>query len=337
MSPSETDTGNVVRRAEPLRVLVAGAGLFGREHIARLVGRADVQVVGVADTSADALAEMSSRFAVANGAADPLRMIAQTPADAVIVATPAESHVEICLRALDAGLCVLLEKPVASTAAAATKLLAASGAARGFVLPGHVLRFSRDHCRLVEIVRAGAIGDVLYINSRRYRDESHAVRYPDVDPILMTLIHDIDLAQWITGAGFGSVLARRSGGPGFRSITAVSATANSGAICELRTAWTFPAMDAPADRLEVVGTRGSVELVVGEGLRVWNADQSIERPADAADDPLRNEQDHFLACVADRSRKPALGLPEAIEGLKLAEASLQSLQLQVEALVGSRR
>jgi predicted dehydrogenase len=201
---------------------------------------------------------------------------------------------------------------------------------------GHVLRFSRDHRVLVEMLRAGAVGDVLYINSRRYRDDSHAARYPDVDPILMTLIHDIDLAQWITGAGFDSVLALRSGGPGFRSITAVSATATTGAICELRTAWTFPSMDAPADRLEV-GSRGSVELVVGEGLSIWNATRSLQRPADVADDPLRNELDHFLACVADRSRKPALGLPEAIEGLKLAEAALQSLRLQAETSVGSRR
>jgi predicted dehydrogenase len=318
-------------------VLVAGAGLFGREHLARLVGRADVQVAGVADISADALAEIGSRYAIVNGAADPLRMIAETPADAVIVATPAQSHVEICQCALDAGLCVLLEKPVAATAAAATQLLAASQGARGFVLPGHVLRFSRDHRALVEIVRAGAIGDVLYINSRRYRDDSHAMRYPEIDPVLMTLIHDIDLAQWITGAGFGSVLARRSGGPGFRSITAVSATATTGAICDLRTAWTFPSTDAPADRLEVVGTGGSVELVVGEALRVWNADRTTERPADAADDPLRNEQDHFLACVADRSRNPALGLPEAIAGLQLAEAALRSLRLQRETSVGSRR
>jgi len=321
----------------PLRVLVAGAGLFGREHLARLVGRSHTKVVGVADISANALAEIGSRYAVANVAADPFAMIAQTPADAVILATPADSHVEICLRALEAGLCVLIEKPVAATAAEAAKLLAASEAARGFVLPGHVLRFSRDHRTLVEIVDSGAIGDVLYINSRRYRDESHAARYPDIDPVLMTLIHDIDLAQWITGAGFGSVLARRFGGPGFRSITAVSATATTGAICELRTAWTFPSTQAPADRLEVVGTRGSAELVAGESLRVWNQAQSTVRPADPADDPLRNEQDHFLACVADRSRAPALGLPEAIEGLKLAEAALRSLRLQRETSVGSSR
>jgi predicted dehydrogenase len=325
--------GNDLRHAAPVRVLVAGAGLFGREHLARLAGRSEGEVVGVADANAETLAMVRSRYRIANAGADPLRMIDETPADAVIVATPADSHVDICMRALDADLCVLLEKPVAPTAAAAARLLAATQGARGFVLPGHVLRFCGDHRRLVDIVRAGRIGEVIYVSSRRYRDDSHAIRYPDADPILMTLIHDIDLAQWVTGSSFRSVQARRTGGPGFRSMTAISATTATGATCELRTAWTFPGADAPADRLEVVGTRGSAELVVGEVLRVYSEGRKTERPADAADDPLRNEQDHFLGLVANRSRAPALGLADAIEGLKLADAAMQSLRLGRETSI----
>src|SRR5208282_936505 len=136
------------------------------------------------------------------------RLIDSVEADAIIIATPAASHVEICVRALGRNLCALLEKPVAPSAAAAPLLQSARSSA-GFVLPGHVLRFSQDHARLVEIVRSGRIGEVIYVNSRRYRDDSHAVRYADVDPVLMTLIHDVDLAQWVTGSDFRSVLARR--------------------------------------------------------------------------------------------------------------------------------
>jgi predicted dehydrogenase len=218
-------------------------------------------------------------------------------------------------------------------AAEASRLLAVAQGARGLVLPGHVLRFSWDHQKLVEWVRSGLIGELIYVNSRRYRDESHAVRYPETDPVLMTLVHDIDLAQWMTGSSFRSVQARRSGGPGFRSMTAISATTATGVICELRTAWTFVGADAPADQVEVVGARGSVELVVGHGLRLHAEGQTTDFPADETDDSLRNEQDHFLACVADRSRSPALGLAEAIAGLKLADAAMDSLRLGREALI----
>jgi predicted dehydrogenase len=223
----------------PVRVLVAGAGAFGKEHLDRLVRRPDVSVVGVADTNPAALAPIRSKLGAVECLTDPLQLIDKVEADAIIVATPADSHVEICTRALGRDLAVLLEKPVAPSASAAVPLLAAERKSAGFVLPGHVLRFSRDHIRMVEIIRSGGIGEVIYVNSRRYRDDEHAVRYPHTDPVLMTLIHDIDLAQWITGSDFRSGLARRSGGPGYRSMTAVSATSVTGVSCDLRTAWTF--------------------------------------------------------------------------------------------------
>ena len=149
---------------------------------------------------------------------------------------------------------------------------------------------------------------------------------PTTDPVLMTLIHDIDIAQWVTGSDFHSVAARRSKGVGYRSMTAVSATTATGVICDLRTAWTFTDGDLPPDRVEVVGDRGSVELTVGAGLDVYAEGRRTSYPAAGADDPLRNEQDHFLACVRDRSQAPALTLSQALVGLKLADAAIESLR-----------
>ena len=319
--------------SSPIRVLVAGVGAFGKEHLSRLAMRSEVKVAGVADTNASALESIGSGLGVVERLADPLRLIDEVEADAIIVATPAVSHIEICLRALSRNLAVLLEKPVAPSARSAVPLLAAGRGSAGFVLPGHVLRFSQDHVRMVEIVRSGRIGRVIYVNSRRYRDDSHAVRYPDTDPVLMTLIHDIDLAQWVTGSDFRSVLARRSEGVGYRSMTAVSATTTTGIICDLRTAWTFADGDLPPDRVEVVGDRGSVELVVGVALDVYAEGRDTSYPAAEGDDPLRNEQDHFLACVRDRSQTPTLDLSQAVAGLKLADAAIESLRLSREIIL----
>ena len=317
----------------PVRVLVAGAGAFGKEHLDRLIKRSDVSVIGVADTNPAALAAIRSKLGAVERLTDPLQLIDEVEADAIIVATPANSHVEICARALDRNLAVLLEKPAAPSASAAVPLLEAERKSAGFVLPGHVLRFSQDHIRMIEIIRSGGIGEVIYVNSRRYRDDEHAVRYPHTDPVLMTLIHDIDLAQWITGSDFRSALTRRSGGRGSRSMTAVSATTVTGVTCDLRTAWTFPEGDSPPDRVEVVGDRGCVELVVGHALHVYAEGRLITYPAAEADDPLRNEQDHFLACVRDRSRTPALNLEQALVGLRLADAAIESLRLGREVIL----
>jgi predicted dehydrogenase len=319
----------------PVRVLIAGAGAFGREHLGRLAERSDVEVVGVADPDPAALELIRSRHGVVNCLGDSLRLIDEVEADAIIVATPAASHVEIGVRALARNLCTLMEKPIAPSAAAAAPLLQSARNSQGFVLPGHVMRFSQDHVRLVEIIRSGRIGEVVYVNSRRYRDDSHAVRYSDTDPVLMTLIHDIDLALWATGSDFRSVLARRSGGPGYRSMTAVMATAATGATCDLRTAWTFADGDLPPDRLEAVGDRGSVELTVGQGVQVYAEGRLTAHPTAEADDRLRNEHDHFLACVRDRSLAPALNLADALAGLKLADGAIESLKLNREVVLGA--
>jgi predicted dehydrogenase len=69
-------------------------------------------------------------------------------------------------------------EPVAPSANSAAPLVAAACSSTGFVMPGHVLRFSQDHVGMVEAVRSGRIGEVIYVNSRRYRDDTHAVRYP---------------------------------------------------------------------------------------------------------------------------------------------------------------
>jgi predicted dehydrogenase len=308
----------------PLKILVAGAGPFGREHLMRLAARDDVQLVGLADPNPDARRRAREQFGVETCVEDTAKLIDTVAADALVVATPADTHVAIATRALGAGLCVLLEKPTATSAEGARALIAAAPRASGFVMPGHVLRFSCDHQRLVEIVRSGRIGSLLYVNSRRYRDDEHARRFPHDDPVLMTLVHDIDLAQWVTGAEFSEARADRVGGPGFRSMTALRATTSTGIVCELRTTWTFDVGEAPPDLLEAVGDRGSVELTVGKGLTLYCEGKAMTYGAVETDDALRNEHDHFLDCVRDRSLAHAVGLKQALVGLKLADAAMES-------------
>lgn len=318
----------------PVRIAVAGAGAFGREHLDRLSARRDVQVVGIADPNAEALALARQRYGVDHCVADAGQLLEQAGLDAVVIATPAASHADLTLQAVARNVAVLLEKPVAPSAALAARLAGAAHAAGALVLPGHVLRFSQDHARLVEIVRSGRIGRVIHVSSRRYRDDGHATRYRDVDPVLMTMIHDIDLALWIAQSPFRSVRARRSAGDSFRSMTTANAITASGVQCELQTAWTFRAGDLPADRVEVVGELGSVELHVGDSLRLYVDGRQTRTPIVEGDDALANEHDHFLACIRDRKRIPALILDDAVDGLALADAVLESLRRDRDVDIG---
>jgi predicted dehydrogenase len=306
--------------------LVAGAGLFGREHLDRLAKRADVQVAAVADPSREALDAVRTRSTAAELFGNAAEMLERVQADGVIVATPSATHFDLTEQALSRGMAVLLEKPVASGLDEAQCLVEAAKRSGKLVLPGHVLRFSKDHQRVAEIIASGAIGRPLYINSRRYRDESHAIRYSDADPILMTMIHDIDLALWFAGAPFRSAWAHRQPSAGFRSMTAATCITQNGIICNLRTAWTFGSGDEPPDRLEIVGDRGSVELEPGRSFVQFAGGSKREIPLGAEDDALANEQTHFIECLRDPSHKPALTLEDAFHGLRLAGALFKSIE-----------
>ncbi|MGC2784834.1 MAG: Gfo/Idh/MocA family oxidoreductase [Roseiarcus sp.] len=85
----------------PIRVLLAGVGGFGKEHLSRLAKRSDVRVAGVADANPAALDPIRARFGVEECLTGPLRLIDAVEADAIIIATPGVSHVEIGVRALE--------------------------------------------------------------------------------------------------------------------------------------------------------------------------------------------------------------------------------------------
>ena len=307
-----------------MRILVAGAGLFGREHLRLLAARDDVAIVGVADAVAASAEAAAARFGVGACDTDTIALFDRTRPDGLVVATPGETHVRLATHALRAGVPVLVEKPVGIDAAEARRLAEEEAASRAFVLPGHVLRFSPSHRLLADIALGGGIGRVLSVTSRRHRDDSHARRYPEMDPILMTMIHDIDLAVWLSGGGIAEGFAIRApAGP--RSVTTFTARGAGGAAWYLTTAWTLPGA-CPADRVEVVCENGGVELEVGSFLRRYGAtEERTDISGEAWDDSLREEQTAFIEAIRSGRRPTAVTVADAITGLVAAEAAMASI------------
>lgn len=308
-----------------LRIVVAGAGAFGREHLRTLAGMEDVLIAGVADVNMAAARDAAARFGAQSAGSDAVAMIEQLRPDGFVVVTPGPSHVELTCAALRLDIPILLEKPVGLTAADADALIAAERASRAFVLPGHILRFSEHYRMLADIVRSGEIGRVLSVTSRNHRDDMHAVRHADIDPVLMTAIHDIDQAIWITGARLASVLAVRRPEGTFRSETLITATDTGGSAWHISNAWTYPTADALPDRVEVVGDRGSAELELGRSIRVF-AVRSREIALPLPDDMLRAEQSYFCRCIVEGRRPEVVTLADARIGLEACDAILRSLK-----------
>ena len=173
----------------PLPVGVIGVGALGRHHARHLAAFHGVELVGVYDLDpgrAEAVASETGTRAFAE-LDELLRRVR-----AVTIAVPTPAHAAVGLRALEAGVPVLMEKPLAASLDEADRLVAAA-AARGLQLQvGHIERFNRA-------IRAasGHFGDIRYFESSRLAP--FQPRGTDVAVVLDLMIHDLDLLLHLTG------------------------------------------------------------------------------------------------------------------------------------------
>ncbi len=178
-----------------LRIGVIGAGHFGRFHALKVAASARAALIGLHDANPERACVVGRELGGVPALDLPELL---STAEAVIVATPAETHFAIAAQALRAGRHVLVEKPVAATLAEADQL-AALARANGRVLQvGHLLRYSPEHKAI-----SARIHRPLYIEATRIAP--FKARGTDVSVILDLMIHDLDLVLSLVDSDIESV------------------------------------------------------------------------------------------------------------------------------------
>lgn len=166
----------------PIRVGVIGVGALGTHHARLYSGLADVTLTGVADVVESRAAECASRHGC--GAFTNFHdLMAQV--DAVSVAVPTEQHARVAIACLEAGIDVLVEKPVASTLDEAQAMIDAAASGRILQI-GHVERFNPVVQAATRVATRPQFFEV-------HRLSVFSMRSLDVDVVLDLMIHDIDI------------------------------------------------------------------------------------------------------------------------------------------------
>jgi predicted dehydrogenase len=173
----------------PIRAAVVGCGHFGCHHADKYAACAGARLVAVVDRDAAAARNLAERLGVL-ALTDPGDLPGL--ADAASVAVPTSSHVEVAIRLLEGGLHVLVEKPLATTLADASALIALAATHERILQVGHLERFNAAVLALSDV-----IDRPLFIESHRIAPFSE--RGTDVDVVLDLMIHDIDLIQLLVG------------------------------------------------------------------------------------------------------------------------------------------
>jgi len=183
-----------------LQVGVIGAGLMGTTHVRTLnTTVAGAQVAAIADAVPEAARRLASEADVGSTYQDPHALIEHAVVEAVIVASPGDTHEELVLACLDAGKPVLCEKPLATTVASAQRILETEAAlGRRLIQLGFMRRFDPGYRVLKARLDAGDAGEPLIA----YSTHRNPVVPPAFDSEMIikdTVVHDVDTVRWLLG------------------------------------------------------------------------------------------------------------------------------------------
>ncbi len=181
-------------KTSSLRVGVVGCGHFGRFHALKIASGARTSLIGVSDLD-PARAGVLARETKCAAMAWPDLLAA---CDAVVVASPAETHHRLASEALLAGRHVLVEKPIAATLDEADSLAELARRAGKVLQVGHLLRYSAEHRAITSRMRRP-----LYIECVRIAP--FKPRGTDVSVILDLMIHDLDLVLALVDSPIAAV------------------------------------------------------------------------------------------------------------------------------------
>ena len=176
----------------PLRTAVIGVGHLGRQHArihANLAAEGLTEFVAVCDRDEKTARDIASERKV-EWVSDWRKLLGRV--DAVSLAVPTESHAEIACALLEAGINVLVEKPIARTLAEADQMIAAAAKSGALLQVGHLERFNPALVALRPHVREPVYFEI-------HRVGEFTARSLDIDVVLDLMIHDLDIVQWLVG------------------------------------------------------------------------------------------------------------------------------------------
>ena len=304
-----------------IRVAVIGVGHLGQHHARLLASMDGVDLVGICDTNRPRADEIAAKFG-GRVFAEARDLISHV--DAVTVAVPTVSHLDVALPFLSAGVATLVEKPIAPSVADAGRLIDAAERGGALLATGHTERFNPAVAKALPL-----ISDPRFIEIHRLG--TFPERSLDIDVIFDLMIHDLDLLLSVVRSEVTQVEA-----VGVNVLTPKADIANarlrfaSGCIANVTASRisrervrkarffqndAYVSIDYAAQELEIF------RLVKGNGRPI------IQGGKIAVDneEPLRRELEDFIDAVRTR-RQPGVSGRDGRDALALATRVAETME-----------
>lgn len=325
------------------KLAIFGAGLVGRQHVARVAAHPQLELAAIIDP---AMAGQAIELETGGSTIIDAALNDPSAIDGAIIATPNDTHKDLAIWLIEAGVPVLIEKPIAGRLDHAEVIIAAAKAHKTPVLVGHHRRHSAILQRAKAIIDAGQLGDIVSVQASFVlaKPKSYFAadwrREPGAGPVFINLVHDIDCLRFLCGDIIDVRAMRANVGRGFAVEDRAAAILRfaSGALGTLigtdmaasPWSWELTAGENPAyfqryqDCYQIAGTRGALGLPsmrfwYHEGEPDWHAPIYSRGEALVESDPLVCQLDHFIDVIAGAA-SPIIDAEDAARTLQIAHA-----------------
>lgn len=322
---------------------IVGCGYWGPLLLRNFVNLPNCSVSAVCDASEVRLKHVKALYPSISCVTDFNRLFADFDLDAIVIATPVKSHYPLAKASLLAGKHTFIEKPMAASSAECEELISLAES-RGLTLQvDHTFLYSAAVRKIVDIVNAGDIGDIRYINSRRL---NLGLFQKDINVAWDLAPHDISIILHVLGEFPVSVNCQGNAHvtPQVEDVTNMSLMFRHKRFATIQSSWLEP---RKIREMTIVGSRRMIvydDLQTHEKIKVY--DVRVERPphydtfaefqysyhyGDSyiphlhQEEPLRAVCEHFLECI-ETGMTPLTGGRVGFELVRILEAASASLK-----------
>jgi predicted dehydrogenase/phosphoglycolate phosphatase-like HAD superfamily hydrolase len=323
---------------------IVGFGNWG-PRVARLLSQSDdADLRAICDLSEERRAAASRHHQGVRTTDRVEDLLSDSSVRALYIATPVGTHEGLAMAALEAGKDVLVEKPLTADAAGARRCVERAEQLGRILMVGHTFVYSPPVRRIRDLVAAGELGRILYLDSSRV---NLGLFQKDVSVIWDLAPHDLSIALFVTGSRAVSVFAHGKsffGANNLEDVASLTVEFENGMVGYFHISWLSPV------KLRRTTVVGDLKMIVYDDLepveKVKVYDRRVERPAVTAgfgdfqltyrfgdvlspvldaQEPLALETRAFLEAVRTR-QKPESDARFGLEIVKILEAAGRSLK-----------